>query len=156
VKKENLIVTCFWLALGVFVVSYSYRLGLGQIHTPGPGLFPFAVGGLFILLSLFKLLVALVKKVKDDEEQKTGVSALNVGKLCLVVASLFAYGILLEPLGYIITTFFIMAVLFFASGYKSWSKALGYSAIVVVATYFMFTYLGTRFPPGVLRYFGMY
>ena len=144
------------MGLGIFVASYSYKLGLGKISSPGPGLFPFLLGALFALLSFFKLLAAFLKRDKVEEGLQEEGGPVNYTKLCLVGASLFAYGIFLEPLGYIIITFLVMAILFRATGYKIWPKALGYSAIVVVITYFLFTNLGTRFPSGLLTYFGIY
>ena len=69
--------------------------------------------------------------------------------------ALFAYAILIEPLGFILTTFFTMTLLFRSAGFKRWSLAVAYSAGVVLITYFLFTYLGVRFPPGVLRALGL-
>ena len=76
-------------------------------------------------------------------------------KVVLVVAALFAYAILIEPLGFLPTTFLTMTFLFRSAGFKRWSLAAAYSAGVVLITYFLFTYLGVRFPPGILRPLGL-
>ena len=43
-RKYDLTIRFFWLALGLFVVIYSYTLGLGKLIDPGPGLLPFLLG----------------------------------------------------------------------------------------------------------------
>jgi hypothetical protein len=47
-----------------------------------------------------------------------------------------------------------MALLFWIGGYKKWVQTLGYSCVVVIITYFLFTYLGVRFPQGILKLLG--
>jgi hypothetical protein len=72
-----------------------------------------------------------------------------------VAAVLFAYALFLEGLGFHVTTFVVLAILFRLGGYKRWVQVLGYSAIVVAITYLLFTYLGVRFPPGIFRLLGL-
>jgi len=84
VKKNDRYTTLFWMALGIFVASYSYKLGLGKISSPGPGLFPFLLGALFALLSFFKLLAAFLKRDKIEENLQEEGGPVNYTKLCLV------------------------------------------------------------------------
>jgi putative tricarboxylic transport membrane protein len=159
-RKSGLYDTIFWVALGTFVSLYAYvKLGIGKLNAPGSGLMPFLLGLLFGLLALYKLVTRILKHTepeekpteeKEDDEQKT-----IYKKVIMVVAALFAYAILLEPLGFIFTTFFTMTLLFRSAGFKRWGLAAAYSAGVVVITYFLFTYLGVRFPPGILRPLGL-
>jgi hypothetical protein len=152
----------FWVALGIFVSAYAYiKLGIGKFNAPGSGLMPFLLGILFGLLALYKLVMALLKHGEPEEQQKkeeeegAEKTPKLYRKLALIVGALFAYAILIEPLGFIPTTFLTMTLLFRSAGFKRWSLAVAYSAGVVLITYFLFTYLGVRFPPGILRALGL-
>jgi len=157
-KKYDLYAVIFWIAFGMFMSVYAYvKLGIGKLNTPGSGLFPFLLGLLFTLLAIPALLRILKQREQQDEpKEESGPHETVYGKVVLVVVALFAYAILLEPLGFILTTFFTMILLFRSAGFKRWVVATGYAAIVVLITYFLFTYLGVRFPPGVLRALGLY
>jgi putative tricarboxylic transport membrane protein len=153
-KKYQTCAAVFWVVLGIFVSLYSYRLGLGSVSSPGPGFFPFCLGLIFFLLAV----VILIKALFEGEqyvawtEGGTPVSVPNVG---IVAAALFAYALFLESLGFHVTTFVVLAILFRRGGYKRWIQVLGYSAIVVAITYLLFTSLGVRFPPGIFRLLGL-
>jgi putative tricarboxylic transport membrane protein len=159
-RKSSLCTTIFWVALGVFVSAYAYiKLGIGKFNAPGPGLMPFLLGVLFGLLALYKLVMTLLGHGESEEPPKevdeADQSPTLYKKLALVVVALLAYAILLEPLGFLPTTFLTMVFLFRSAGFKRWSIAAASSAGVVLITYFLFTYLGVRFPPGILRALGL-
>ncbi len=52
-KKYHIIVILFWMGLILFVTALSYKLGLGRFHSPGPGLLPFIVGILLLIISSY-------------------------------------------------------------------------------------------------------
>jgi putative tricarboxylic transport membrane protein len=152
-KKYQLCAAVFWVALGLFVSFYSYRLGLGSITNPGPGLYPFCLGIVFLAIALI-VLTQIVIKAGEHETEKEKQPA-NLSKVIAVLVVLFAYALLLEVLGYQLTTFAALAVLFRIGGLKKVIQILGYSAAIVIITYLLFTYLGVQFPPGVFRLLGL-
>jgi hypothetical protein len=161
-RKGGLYTMLFWVALAIFVSTYAYiKLGIGKFNAPGSGLMPFLLGILFGLLALCKLIMILLKHGEPEEQQKkeeeegAEETPKLYRKLTLIVGALFAYAILIEPLGFLPTTFLTMTLLFRSAGFKRWSLAAAYSAGVVLITYFLFTYLGVRFPPGILRTLGL-
>ena len=160
-SRNGLYDTIFWIALGAFVSAFAYiKLGIGKLNAPGSGLMPFLLGLLFGLLALYKLVTRILQHGEGEEKPKEEEEAEQHGvvykKVILVVVALFAYAILIEPLGFILTTFLTMTLLFRSAGFKQWGLALAYSAGVVLITYFLFTYLGVRFPPGILRPLGLH
>lgn len=159
-RKNGLYDTIFWIALGIFVSGWAYiKLGIGKLNDPGSGLMPFLLGLLFGLLAIYKLVTRVLRNKESEEkpgEEKEGDGQGTVyKKVILVVVALFAYAILIEPLGFILTTFLTMTLLFRSAGFKRWGLAAACSAGVVLITYFLFTYLGVRFPPGILRALGL-
>jgi putative tricarboxylic transport membrane protein len=147
-KKYHILPTLFWMGLSLFVMIFSYPLGLRGFHNPGPGLAPFVLGLLLLLISLYVLITSLVKKGRGDETPREGKSRTNYGKIGLVLVALFAYSFLLERLGFLMTTWIFLSLLFRSMGNR-WITTLVASISTVLATYFVFTFFGVRFPPGI-------
>jgi putative tricarboxylic transport membrane protein len=134
-KKYHPIIIAIWIGLSLCLIVFSYKLGLGKLRSPGPGLMPFSIGGLLLLISLCLLMVDLFKKSAEDKP------------------SLILYGLLLERLGFPVTTFLLLLFLFRIMGVR-WLTALVASALTVLITYGSFTYLGVRLPSGIFRLMG--
>jgi putative tricarboxylic transport membrane protein len=150
--KHEMAFTSLWMGIGLFVSVYSYTLGVGGIGSPGPGFFPFFLGCLFFLMSAFHGCKLAFRKNKERREKSEGESRTHIMKLGLLVFSLLMYALLLDVLGYQITTFFVLVLLFKIAGNKSWLKVILYSGISLAATYLFFTYLGVRFPMGIMKW----
>jgi putative tricarboxylic transport membrane protein len=163
VKKYQFIPTLFWIGLSLFVIFFSYRLGLEDktglegVHNPGPGLMPFLLALALLLISLYLLIVPFLKKSPQgaamkmvSEKGKTP----NYGKMILVLACLLGYAFLLEHLGYLVTTYLALLLLFKGMGVK-WGSALFASLTTTLVTYFLFTYLGLLFPEGIIKLQGV-
>ena len=161
-RERSQYVGIFWVALGIFVSVYAYvKLGLGKFNNPGLGLMPFLLGIVFGLVAFWRFILTLLgqadsdKKLQEEKEKNVDQGKAVYRKVILVLIGLFAYAFLLESLGFLLTTFFTMTLLFRSAGFKRWVIAAVYSGIVVLITYFLFTYLGVRFPPGILRLLGL-
>jgi sterol desaturase/sphingolipid hydroxylase (fatty acid hydroxylase superfamily) len=161
VKKYPSYITLVWIALGVFVAAYSFKLGVGNLRSPGPGFFPCLLGVIICCLALYKLITEFMAHAKATDKDKEAVPTeegmpSRVSKLVSIALTLLAYALLLEWLGYIIVTFLAMILLLRFSGYTSWMRIIAYSVIIAGVSYFIFHYLGVMFPPGVLSYLGLY
>jgi putative tricarboxylic transport membrane protein len=153
VKKYQFCTAVLWVVFGMFAALCSYRLGIGSISRPGPGLYPFCLGVIFFIIASIILTQILIKTEAHEIEKDKKPS--NFLKVIAASAVLFAYALLLEVLGYLLITFVALAVLFRIGGYKKIFPILGYSAATVIITYLVFAYLGVRFPSGVLRLLGL-
>jgi putative tricarboxylic transport membrane protein len=152
-KKYDVAIRFFWLVLGLFVVIYSYTLGLGKLINPGPGLLPFLLGLIFLILSSVRFITVMqLKETEEDREEKKKV---EYWRIILIVAALLIWAFVLESLGFLIATFILMTLLYRAAGFNKWYVATFWGLVTVVVTYFVFTYLGVRFPPGILRTLGI-
>jgi putative tricarboxylic transport membrane protein len=149
-KRYHFIILVVWIALSLFVAVVSYTYGLGGLHNPGPGLMPFLLGLLLFFISLYSLMRSILQKASVDESAQVAKSPIPLLKLGFVMGSLFAYGLLLETLGYMVTTFLVLILLFNAAGFRRWGLLLVFSVLIVSVTYFGFTLLGVRFPKGFL------
>ena len=150
-KKFHIIPIIFWVGFSLFIMTLSYKLGLGGIDNPGAGLMPFLLSLLLLLISIFFLISLFLKKGERYEIVKEDKVGLDFKKISLVCASLFVYALLLERLGYLITTSLLLILLFKSLGLK-WRFVFITSGLTVLITYFLFTYLGVIFPSGIFEF----
>jgi putative tricarboxylic transport membrane protein len=147
----QIIPVLFWIGLGFFVMILSHNLGLGGLRNPGPGLMPFLLGFFLCMVSFYVLILSLRRKEETDSAAQTEQGGqVRLGKLCLVLASLFVYALLLEPLGFLVTTFLVLVILFRTLNSR-WRPVLVASVLTALTAYFLFSYLGVQFPKGILK-----
>jgi putative tricarboxylic transport membrane protein len=145
----------FFLLLGLYVSWASRGLGLGSLYQPGPGLMPFYLGLGLVLLSVAMLLRLFLQRPKEEEKVGKRPQAIDYPRIALVVTALVVYSLVIENLGYIPATLVLLVILFLCAGSKRTSAVIASIATLLI-TYFGFTYLGVRFPPGILTVFGLY
>jgi putative tricarboxylic transport membrane protein len=150
-KTIEIISSLFLILIGTLFCLSSFDLGIGRINAPGPGLIPFGTGGLLILFS-----IGTIFEAHFGRELKGKVSLFRGrrwGVVLSVLISLFLYAFVLDILGFIVTTFLTMVILFKISEKQSWEIALGASALTTAFTYFLFDYLlKCSFPRGFLGF----
>jgi len=145
----------FFLLLGLYVSWVSRGLGVGTLYRPGPGLMSYYVGLGLVLLSVGMLFRLFLRKPEGEEETGKPEREIQYPKIGLVVASLIVYALVIEKVGYIVATLFLLVILFLCAGSRRGSAVIA-SILALLITYFGFTYLGVRFPPGILTVFGLY
>jgi putative tricarboxylic transport membrane protein len=142
--------TLCWIGLGIFVMIFSYYLELGSFSSPKSGLMSFLLGAILILLSLCSLVISFLKEKVNEGVQKERWGSTSHRKIGLVLIALLAYAFILERLGFVITTWVFLFMLFRSMGNR-WITTFIASTLTVLATYSLFTYFGVRFPPGILK-----
>jgi hypothetical protein len=149
--KRNVIGGGFFFLLAVGVIASSLTIGIGELHNPGPGFFPFWIGLLLGLLALLLLRICLIKK-----KIPSGLAGLwqdmDWQKIVIVVTSLLAYGLMLPKAGYILATLALMIILFYLGKMKVWKVILS-SIMAVLFSYGLFhLLLKAPLPKGILDF----
>ena len=147
-KNSQLLTGFFWIGLGGFVSISSCKFGLGNFRNPGPGLMPFLLGLLLCGVSLYYLCISVFGK---DKVKSSGQAEKSPKKIIIVVVSLVVYALILEKLGYLVSTSILLFIMFWLAGSKKHTAALS-SIITTVFSYFFFSYLGVGFPEGILKF----
>ena len=117
---------------------------------------PFLLGTLLCLVAIYFLCTMFFGKISKKttgDNEKGEPDNLDIGKIVLVVGSLIAYALILEKLGYIVSTLLLLFVMYWAAG-TSKRVAIISSIVTVVLTYFLFSRLGVGFPQGILKFIG--
>src|SRR5512136_1671379 len=99
-RKADQISGIFWFLFSVFISIESYRLGLGNLHQPGPGFIFFWTAVAMVVLSIAVFVRAWAAK-KTEEREGPLFGKENALKIILVLLSLFLYASFMETLGFI-------------------------------------------------------
>jgi|WetSurMetagenome_2_1015567.scaffolds.fasta_scaffold08148_6 putative tricarboxylic transport membrane protein len=149
-KRSDAIAHIFLIAFGVVLSLMAFKLGLGALSDPGPGFLPFYTGVLISLLSVLDL-GRLTRLVRFNGDPAAISPAVNYKRAVYVVLILLFYSLLLEKLGYPITTFLAMLLLFSIYERKRWWTAAVGSIMVTGITYVVFyVLLNVQLPVGFL------
>ncbi len=119
----------FFLALSLFVIWESLRINLGTSKEPGSGFLPFCAGVILSVLSL-----VLIRRGWGLRESMKP----HPRRVILALVSLFVYCLVLDSIGFIVATFFLVGVLFRLGEPRSWFALVGMSALVTFLAYLVF------------------
>jgi putative tricarboxylic transport membrane protein len=96
------------LALGVFVVWSGYKLKIGSIHDPGSGFVVFYTG---ILMCLFAISILVSAVTEGAPTVRSLWAGTRWTKPVIVSACLTVFALVLEPLGFLLSTIPLMVLL---------------------------------------------
>ncbi len=143
-----------WIAFGIIISAWAYRTGIGSFKEPGVGFVAFA-SGLFIIA--VGTLTTAFRRSEQTKAQTTPSARSGrftesaLFRLTYTLGLLIFYALLLDPLGYIITTFVVLFGLFYDPVRRRWTGPLLASFLSVAVTYLVFeVWLKSQLPRGIL------
>lgn len=140
----------FWLVAGIGIVFGSLKYGFGSLQAPGAGFITFFAGAILALLSACLLVSSL-----RSQESGTGLGILWKGlearKVLYVLTLLVIYTLLLKHLGFLISTFSLLILLFLVKAHYQLLKVILISFLVTAGSYLLFqVWLKVQLPKGIL------
>jgi putative tricarboxylic transport membrane protein len=102
----------FWALIGILFCIGGFHYGIRRSGIPGPGFLPFVTGLILVALSVTLLISRFLNRggrAGPKEEPMPGGLALS--RILKVLGALCLYVLILEPLGFILTTFLFMVLL---------------------------------------------
>ena len=136
------------LSLAAAASVGAWRLGLGDVHNPGPGLIPLAAAVLLGLMALGQLVRVAAGGESDVAPRPFAQS--RWGTVAIVLGSVGGFGALIDTLGFGLSTFLMLGVLFSTVARKRWWVALTAAAAIAVVARLAFRALGLQLPAGPL------
>jgi len=131
--------------LGGLTAWQAQKLSLGVVRAPGPGFFPFCLG----LLLIGAALVIFTQGLKREPAGRQG--GQGKGRVYAALAALFIYAFVLEPLGYVLTTFLLLYFLLTMLTRKKWWYGPLVACLFTVVSYVIFgIWLKILLPKGIL------
>jgi len=145
VRKPDAVAAVAGLAFAAVALYEASRLPFGTARNPGPGFLPWwaslALGGLALGL------LAQALRARPVAGPARG----RVLRVVALLAALAAYVLVLEPLGYPVSTFLLALFMLRVVEPHRWAVALGVAATAAAGSYLVFAvWLQVPLPPGPL------
>ena len=143
------VLACSIVGTTIYLLLSVTKLHLGDLQTPGAGLWPIAIGTLALVLGLATLVSSAIKDTDTEPlELPTGRDAqrwlLFIGLMCAFLLTLGLFGFFV---GGALMLVLVMRVL----SDVGWRHCLLVSLALSGAFYFLFVFVfAVRFPPGLL------
>ena len=152
-KHLDEIVALFLTLVGgvALMGATKYQLFKGKIL--GAGFFPFAAGVILVALSLYVFFSAIHAR-RENEEKTSGKTFFpepnSWKKLTIALGALLAYGLVLEHLGYLITTFLFFIFLMRFIKPQKWTLTVTIAFVATASSYVLFDiWLKVKLPTGI-------
>src|SRR5512136_2709536 len=99
-RSVKIYCSLFWLLFSVVTCREASRLKMGELHQPGPGFFPFAIGLLTGLLAL----IALFQSIRTKAEKGAAVreESFRWWNIVVILGALVAYALSLGKVGFLV------------------------------------------------------
>ena len=147
--RGDLIGSVLLILTGSGAIVESIRLKVGTLMRPQPGFFPFVAGILLIALSLV-LLIRGCLGGRTSRQPREAFGELR--RPAVLVAGIGIYAGVLDPVGYLISTLLIAALVLGVLRVRSWKVLCLGSLALSAGTYLLFDrILGIDLPPGILE-----
>jgi len=135
------------MVIGLLIAWQAQKLTVGDYHAPGPGFFPFYLSILLIITGAAIFIQGLREKPEEEE------AAPRKMRVAITLAAIFIYPFLLEPLGYIPTTFLLMVLCIRLMLKKAWWFAPAVSIAISLFSYIIFkVWLQVLLPTGLMGF----
>lgn len=147
-RNYNRIASIFFLFVGVFFALYARTVEIGTFTEPGPGFLPFFGGLTLTAMSLALLLGTFIRKMVEVNlsffPQRD-----SWKRVLAVFLSLIVYNLLLQHLGFTLTTFLFIGFLVRFIFPQSMKKTLVVAILSALGARLLFiNFLETQLPKG--------
>ena len=147
----NPVVSLFLMGFSLLILVISLRLGFGSLNSPGPGFMGSLAAVLLLSLSFITLIKESLKAIKE-KGKGISISWGSLTKILILITALCIYAFILQPVGYLVSTFFLMFIMFYVFNPKRWGMQLFIAFVVTNATYLLFNkWLQVTLPAGIFR-----
>jgi hypothetical protein len=150
-KKADRIFGVIGLGLAFWSYLESTRLQYMTEFTPGPGFFPFWVGVVLALLSLYLIVDTYLRKPSDRDSKKLLPPKHMLFRVGFIMLMLVIVRYAMPFLGFPLTLSLFAAVLLLLLEHYSIVRSVAYGIAYAGVTWFIFEYmLSMGFPKGFL------
>ena len=147
-RKFDVLSGLFLLAVSLAIFIGSMQLQVGTLTAPGSGFFPLLTG---VVLGIFSILIIAQARDTSKVPVRFWAPAANRKGIYLSFLLILVYALLLERLGFIVsTTLFFVLFSRYVSGHR-WRTAVFFALVTSLATYLVFSLLlHAPLPQGIM------
>ena len=150
-RRANITVALVFVGVSIFLLFAAGRFNFGTLRVPQTGFFPKTLVIFLLLLSL----VLLVQALRQKAVEPGGVKIATEGwiRIASTLATMIGFALVLEWLGFLLSTFVLMVLLLRAIEAPRWSKVFTVALVTALASYGLFAWLlGVALPAGILGF----
>ena len=134
--------------LALATCAGAWRLGLGDVHDPGPGFMPFTTATLLAAMALGRF--AWLLRRAGAGHTTVGFAHSRWRVVAAVLGALVGFGLVIERLGFTLAAFLLLLVLFGGVARKRWWIALGVALSIAIVARVVLRAVGAQLPDGPL------
>ena len=151
--RGQLAVSAGVLALGILILVGSFWLPAGAGYAQvGPGVVPKFVGGGLIILGVALLREVFTGGYRGVDEEAEKHLPMDWRAFAWVTAGIVVYGLLVELLGFVLSSTILFACVARSFGSRRWALNAIVGVLLAAFVFGIFNYgLGLTLPPGVLK-----
>ena len=160
VRKE-IISSLVLLLFGLLFLFYGLQYPFDELANPGPGVFPFLVGAVLVILAGSQFLRSIKKKIAQRGRENEGTdgtrSLLDTlrdsgeARVVFMIAVFVVYLLLVKWVGFFVSNFFFVILSSRLLGSKNWMNPSILSVGIGLFCYLLFeVWLKISFPKGIL------
>jgi len=148
-KRADVTVVLILIGLAVFILLEAGKLSFGSLRVPRTAFFPVILATLLLILSLILLAQALRSAPTGRGPERIEVEGwFRIGA---TLATMVGFAVVLERLGFLLSTFLLMVLLLRAIEPQAWPKVIAVALMTSLVAYTIFGWLlGIPLPAGVL------
>lgn len=152
VHKKEILGSLFWIGIGLLFLSGAIKYGIYEGGAPGPGLIPFLGSTVLICLAVSLSINAYLKaRASEVIKEAFFPEKDSFKKIILTVMAAAIYGIILEYIGFVATSFFFILFLMKFIEPQKWRTSLATSLLTAITSYLLFQkLLQVQLPIGAL------
>ena len=138
-----------WLGIAIFICAGSLKLSLGTFHNPGPGFLSFYAGLIVGVLALVVHLQSRRIPSSDEKSPPLWMDKSRGRKMVLTVLALLGYAVIMNYLGFLMSTLVFLVFLLRVIEPQRWPVALLGSLAASTAFFCLFEFgLQSQLPKG--------
>lgn len=150
-KRANVTVALTLIGLAVFVLLEAGKLSFGSMRVPQTAFFPVVLATLLLVFSLILLGQAL--RGAETGRGPERIEAEGWARIGATLATMVGFALVLERLGFLLSTFLLMALLLRAIESQAWPKVATVALVTSLVAYAIFGWLlGIPLPAGILGF----
>lgn len=151
--KAERVGAIFWLGVGLISIYGSAQLGIGTMRGPGSGFLSLLAGCFIGLMALIVLLQSLLRRQGNEAKLSSIWEGVKWRRPLAIGLILVAYILVLEKIGFLITSLVTLFVMFKGVEKISWAKAILISISISAGSFLLFNnLLKATLPRGIFGF----
>ena len=149
-RRSTIAASLILAALAGLILFEASRLAFGSIRVPQTGFFPSILAILLLFFSIALLLQT--RRQAGGENRDEPIKSEAWIRISITLAAMLGFALLLEKLGFLLSTFTVMLLLLRVVEPQKWPKVIAVALATALISYFLFArLLNIPLPAGVLE-----